>query len=190
MSRFLIYGLVDPRTRLIRYVGLSSSWLTRPRNHKARRGLQGRTHKENWIAELLRSGLDYEIVVLDTVAAKDALPAAERFWIAYGRACGWPLTNATDGGEGPLGVTRSLETRAKMSRAAAGRDMTRLSTLSVAATRGKKLSPAHVAKLRGKKRSPETKARIAAARRGWTPSEVTRQRMSEAAKRRVCGGAV
>lgn len=33
MSRFLIYGLVDPRTNEVRYVGRSSSGLVRPKHH-------------------------------------------------------------------------------------------------------------------------------------------------------------
>jgi hypothetical protein len=36
--------------------------------------------------------------VLEVVAAATELAEAERWWIAFGRACGWPLTNHTDGG--------------------------------------------------------------------------------------------
>lgn len=32
--RNLIYGLIDPRTRLIRYVGLSATGMVRPRKHR------------------------------------------------------------------------------------------------------------------------------------------------------------
>jgi hypothetical protein len=42
--------------------------------------------------------MDYEITVLETVRDATELADAERWWIAFGRACGWPLTNLTSGG--------------------------------------------------------------------------------------------
>jgi hypothetical protein len=42
------------------------------------------------------------------------LNTAERWWIAFGRACGWPLTNSTDGGQEH--VTLSDEVRQHISR--------------------------------------------------------------------------
>jgi hypothetical protein len=42
--------------------------------------------------------LDYEITVLEAVHDALKLEEAERWWIAFGRACGWPLTNIRDGG--------------------------------------------------------------------------------------------
>jgi hypothetical protein len=38
---------------------------------------------------LLDAGLDYEIVVLEETTQQDLINA-ERWWIAFGRACGWP----------------------------------------------------------------------------------------------------
>jgi hypothetical protein len=92
----LIYGLIDPRTRLIRYVGLTSRGARRPKEH-------GRlscpdTYCRRWIRELQKLGLDYEITVLEVLTNTDQLNQAERWWIAFGRACGWPLTNLTNGG--------------------------------------------------------------------------------------------
>lgn len=95
-SSFLIYGLVDPRTRLIRYVGLSSSGLRRPRAHRCPSCPD--TYCRRWVITLQRLELDYAIVVLETVSNAIELADAERWWIAYGRACGWPLTNCTSGG--------------------------------------------------------------------------------------------
>jgi hypothetical protein len=111
MAPAIIYGLVDPRTRLIRYVGKSTSGLRRPRRH--RRECAGKTHRERWIAQLRCAGLDYEIAVLEVSPADLAL--AERWWIAFGRASGWPLTNLTDGGDGAPGRVISEETAAKRS---------------------------------------------------------------------------
>ena len=67
-SRFLIYGLIDPRTRCLRYIG---------KTHK-RRELRLKEHIEaaedgetsyvyNWIRELLTSGYIPEIFVLERV---------------------------------------------------------------------------------------------------------------------------
>jgi len=91
----LIYGLIDPRTRFIRYIGLSSQGLIRPKNH-AQNSCPD-TYCRRWVKSLQRQNLSYEIVVLETLSAATALADAERWWIAFGRACGWPLTNLTDG---------------------------------------------------------------------------------------------
>ena len=96
-EHLLIYALIDPRTRLIRYVGLSSSGLDRPKDHRYQSCSE--TYCRQWVKSLQALGLDYEITVLETVSSEEELPITERWWIAYGRACGWPLTNLTDGGE-------------------------------------------------------------------------------------------
>lgn len=100
--KLIIYALVDPRTSLTRYIGKSSTGLKRPRNHVlASRLKRDRSHKANWIRELLAAGLAYDIVVLEQVVDSALLDAAERRWIAHGRAQLWPLTNLTEGGDGP-----------------------------------------------------------------------------------------
>src|SRR5678815_3233021 len=96
--KHIIYGLIDPRTMLIRYVGKSSSGMRRPHDHRRTWGRAKNTHSARWVAELQRDGFDFGIVVLDA-SAPDRLAEHERWWIAYGRALGWPLTNLTDGGE-------------------------------------------------------------------------------------------
>lgn len=92
----LIYGLIDPRTLLIRYVGLSSTGMRRPRDH--RRPSCPDTYCRRWVKSLQSEGLDYQIVVLEVLKDAVELDQAERWWIAYGRACDWPLTNLTKGG--------------------------------------------------------------------------------------------
>lgn len=113
----LIYGLVDPRTHLVRYVGQSSRGLHRPREHRSL-GRRTGPHCKRWIAQLQQLGLDYEVVLLETGDLD--LNIAERWWIAYGRASGWPLTNLTDGGEGASGYQHTDESRARISRARIG----------------------------------------------------------------------
>ena len=105
----LIYGLIDPQTRLIRYVGLSSTGLSRPKQHR-KRSRSDNTYCRRWVKSLQRLGLDYEITILEVLTDRSELAEAERWWIAFGRGCGWPLTNLTDGG-GP-----SAEALAEMRR--------------------------------------------------------------------------
>jgi len=122
MSKFLVYGLVDPRTLLVRYVGKSQSGLDRPRAHGTPATLRrNRFHCGNWLRELAALGLKYEIAVLETCSSKFELSAAECWWISYGRACGWPLTNLTDGGDGN-GRVETPDMRRRRSEAYRGRD--------------------------------------------------------------------
>lgn len=118
----LIYGLKDPRTGAIRYVGKSATGLKRPRVHKSRsRDPSNKTHVANWIRELTALGLDYEIVVLEYLPNNTAFREAEPRWIAKLRAEGYDLTNGTAGGDGIWGHRHSVETRKKMSVTRKGR---------------------------------------------------------------------
>ena len=117
MSRFLIYGLVDPRTDEVRYIGKSSSGLVRPKRHFFPSVLKEKNYKANWLRNVIAAGHSAPVVVLEELDMEDALNDAECFWIAQGRGLGWPLTNLTAGGEGTVGVVRSAATRAKSSAA-------------------------------------------------------------------------
>jgi hypothetical protein len=163
----LIYGLVDPRTMLVRYVGCSSRGLTRPRQHVAPRERKFNRYKDRWIAQLEAAGLSYEIAVL-APSTRETLKADEVWWIAYGRASGWPLTNLTDGGDGTLGFVSGPETRAKISAYHKGRKHSAEHNAKVAeANRGRvatieareNMRRAHI----GKVQSPELVAKRAAA---------------------------
>lgn len=100
---WLIYGLLDPRTRMVRYIGKSTTGMSRPNQHRRKRDTD-RTHCANWVRELQRVNFDFETTILETVepGLLERLSQTERWWIAYGHASGWPLTNLTDGGEGAV----------------------------------------------------------------------------------------
>ncbi len=155
-ANFLVYGLTDPRTGEIRYVGKSSAGLSRPRAHRTPKRLAAdQTHKGRWIRSLHATGLDYEITVLQECADSDSLVAAEIAWIAEARAAGWPLTNLAAGGEGwSVGMKHRPESIAK----------------TAAAHRGKK-NPL-ITKFRfdwtGHKHSAETRAKMSIALAGNT----------------------
>lgn len=148
-SPFLIYALVDPDSKLPRYIGRSSSGLKRPQHYFSTAVLKKETsHKSNWILSLFRKGKKPIVHVLEYFECSSELNDAECFWIAQGRGIGWPLTNLTKGGEGLYGA--STETREKIRR-----------------------------KMKNRFISPEHRARISAGQRGKTVSEETRKKSSQ-----------
>jgi hypothetical protein len=122
--KYLVYGLIDPITMMVRYVGKSSNGLARPKSHKTPTNRIKKTYVGAWIRSLYKQGLTYTIVVLEVCSERADLPDCERWWISYGRLSGWPLTNLTDGGEGRPGYIPTPETRQRMSDAQRGRPLT------------------------------------------------------------------
>lgn len=153
-----IYVLIDPRTSEVRYVGWAFDVRQRWHAHVSS-APRTRSHKANWIKQLLALGLRpiYQVIEEGTGDWREA----ERRWIDHYRRQGAALTNMTDGGEGTPGLYPSEETRAKMSRAHTGR----------------KMPPAAIAKtaaaLRGRKQSPEHIEKLSAARKGKAPWPAT-----------------
>lgn len=153
-GKFLVYGLTDPRTNHVRYIGKSSRGLARPKDHQRSSFLaKDRTYKGNWIRELQRCGLSYGVVVFEECEGED-LNYVECFWIAQGNGLGWPLTNLTPGGDGlPFGFKQSSESIQKR----------------IAKTTGKKRTPEQIERLRlgnlGKKHTDEAKAKMVEAAR-------------------------
>jgi len=206
-STTFIYHLLDPRpddTHV--YIGKADDPQTRYWEH-SRKVNRERTYKSHWWRNLIDQGLAPKLEILAQVPF-DEWEHWEREYIRWYRVLGWKVLNATDGGDGGAmpwppearanlsaslkraytpewraaisafqkGRKRSAETRAKMS-ASAGKHL-----------KGKRQSPEHIAKCRavklGKKFTAEHSAKIGAALKGKPKSDVARQRMSEAAKRR------
>lgn len=111
--QFIIYGLVDPRTDEIRYVGKSTSGMKRPAWHRVPSSLRKRSYKTHWIKQLHQQGLTYRIQVLQEKSAASELAEAEICWIADLRAKGVALTNLTAGGEGTSGRVPTAEQLAR-----------------------------------------------------------------------------
>ena len=143
MKGFWVYGLFDPRTGALRYVGKTTHGMTRIRGHWTPSGLKVNTKKAAWLKSLISQGLRPEIDVLETAATDEELKLIETFWIASLRACGAELLNHTDGGEGHLGARHSVESRAKISRAGLGRKHSEQTK--------KNMSDAHLRLRRGRK---------------------------------------
>lgn len=145
----VIYGLSDPRTNQLRYVGKTRQTLARRLGrHLSPSYLRALTHKNRWLRSLLRAGVHPVIEVLEVCASPLLLDEAERFHIAYWRMIGAHLTNGTDGGDGGRCGVQTEAHRA---------------ALLVAARRP---------------RSSTWKARISVAKQGVPMSAAARQKMS------------
>lgn len=125
MSKTLIYALLDPETNKIRYIGKSSVGMARPKQHFRPAILnKEKSHKNNWIKQLIAKGLEPKIKIIAQVENPSDLSDAEIFCIAYFRYIGEDLTNGTDGGEGSLGRKMTDTMRIALYKANKGRPRT------------------------------------------------------------------
>jgi DNA-binding transcriptional regulator YiaG len=115
-SVICIYGLIDPETKGIRYIGQSERPAERLTNHCNESTVN---HRTNWIKGLLSRDLRPGLVILEMVDGDKDWCEAERRWIALGKSLGWDLTNGTEGGDGVSGLPE--ETRARMRKTWLGR---------------------------------------------------------------------
>jgi hypothetical protein len=92
-----IYGLVDPRSGAVRYVGKTVNPRDRFTSHC--RPSAKLPNVRAWVAELHSQGLKPTLEVLERVHQADS-DASEMRWIATVSARGEPLLNHTAGGNG------------------------------------------------------------------------------------------
>lgn len=104
-----IYALVDPRDVEIRYIGQTIRPKERLQNHCKEKS---KCHRSHWIQQLRSLGLKPQMHIMEELEESDPWKDREIWWIAYGRAEGWNLTNNTDGGDGVNGLPE--ETRKRM----------------------------------------------------------------------------
>ncbi len=112
----LIYGLCEPDTGALRYVGMTSRTLEwRVNAHMRPSQLCEQTHKACWLRSLVEKGLGPDFFVIEEHSSIQLAMEAERFWIQYFRGLGCDLANLTDGGEGMWGFKFSEESKRRMS---------------------------------------------------------------------------
>jgi hypothetical protein len=116
MTKPGIYIHIDPITYQIRYIGKSTNWPKRSREHLKPNRLQKEdSHHHRWLQQLLKQNLQPIIQCLQEFPnniSLNELNQAEIYWISYFKSIGSPLTNSTIGGEGhPI----SDETKQKIS---------------------------------------------------------------------------
>lgn len=152
-----IYGLQDPRTTELKYVGVTSNLGKRLREHRHTNRI---TRVTSWIKSLKKQHLDPQMFVIETVPDEE-WAEVERFWIGYFRMIGAKLLNLTDGGEqSTRGFKLSAEHRAKLSAAKKGRKFPNMSAGQ------KKRFETDEPWNKGKPMSDETKAKVSASKKG------------------------
>lgn len=114
MGTCFIYGLKDPNTLEIRYIGMTSSGMKRPEAHSTKSHLNRKSHRSSWIKSL--NGLKPIIAILE-ICDKRSLKENEIKWIKKAKELGWNLTNHTSGGEGIFEYVHTEESKRKISEA-------------------------------------------------------------------------
>jgi hypothetical protein len=109
----VIYGLFDPRSSELRYIGFTSKSLPRRLCLHINESKTSNTHKSNWIKSLIKENLKPEISLLQETNLQE-YRSDERWNIEYFRSLGCNLTNATLGGEGVLGLKFTPQSIEKM----------------------------------------------------------------------------
>jgi hypothetical protein len=104
-----VYLLWDPRNGDIRYIGKTIQLAKRLRQHQVGCTTVGKNCRK-WEASLVDLGLCCECTVVEDRLTDAEADQQERWWSAYGRQCGWPLTNRTHGGNGAPGHKRIAKT--------------------------------------------------------------------------------
>lgn len=110
MRPVIIYALIDPRSGVARYVGLTRNLNARMSSH--RRAKSVNRHLNHWIESLRIAGNEFGVRVLEIVP-EDISGDVEKRWIKRFRDDGLSLVNLTDGGEGNYSF--SAEVRKKQS---------------------------------------------------------------------------
>lgn len=111
-GRIIVYGVIDPRTNEIGYVGVTKQNLhDRAIGHAC---CKGNSPRSRWFQELRSAEIEPDFFALQELEVDEDWMEAERFWIAYWKFLGAHLTNRTKGGDGPKDLERSTKTRQKM----------------------------------------------------------------------------
>ena len=99
----VIYGLIDPRTNQVRYIGRTGQRPAYRLTQHIKRASDGAGgHLCNWLRQLTAAGLRPDLVILEDDIPHDQSADRERFWIAEGKSREWRLTNMSSGGDGLL----------------------------------------------------------------------------------------
>lgn len=123
-EKYIIYALCEPDTGAVRYVGMSSHGLIRPRSHYKDSNIKRYGHLPvyRWVKTLKEKDLIFGIKTLQVLKDKKTLESAEILWIKIFKDLGARLLNLTDGGVGQSkGYKTSEETKQKISEANKGR---------------------------------------------------------------------
>lgn len=177
MKTNYIYSLEDlANPGVVRYIGRTNNPARRLFQHKSLRG--NRCHKIHWISEVLKSGGDIKMEILEEYPAENEadMKSAEEFYISYLKFLGSPLTNSTHLSCGV--VQHSPEIRAKMSEIQKLRKPEVNAKIS-ATLAGRKMDPERYAKLLARVQSPEWKEKMSKVHKGKKLTDEQKEHLSK-----------
>jgi len=123
MAAVMIYGLADPRTSELKYIGRTARQLAQRLNEHIC-SAKKRYHR-NWLEDLKKSGLRPDIFEIEKHETHEEGLIAEIFWIAYFKSLGCQLTNLAKGGKGSYGYRYTQEQKYKTSEILKGNQYTK-----------------------------------------------------------------
>lgn len=142
-NKIYIYGLIDPFTEELRYIGKS----IQPKQRLANQcNEHASTYRCHWIQSILSKGKRPKQVIIEVIAESGNWQEREKYWIAKYRAEGYKLVNSTDGGDGVVNLPP--ESKARIINAWIGRKHKPETLLKLSrARKGKKHTEEHKAKM-------------------------------------------
>jgi hypothetical protein len=173
-----IYGMDDPRTHELRYVGQTIKPLEQRKMehlYEARYGKRAR--RFIWMRSLLAADIEPEIFLLEEVSEVEA-DEAEQFWIAYFKSLGANLVNGTEGGGGARGYKHDPASVERRSAKQRGWKFTEEHRQRMSEARKAYFANGGVSPTKGKKMSPETRRKISESRSGVVP-DIAPERWAE-----------
>lgn len=107
----IVYGLIDPITDHLKYIGKSEQGTNRYKEHLKSSSLKIDCRKNYWLRNILGKGLKPELIILETCTNPEELFEAEEFWYQYFLGLGCDLVNSTDCGKGTRGYKHKDTTK-------------------------------------------------------------------------------
>lgn len=111
LKSYKVYGLIDPRNGLIRYVGITKRSLDIRLNEHLNPGRRFKTYKTTWVNKLKSLGLNISIVLIEGNLLKDKASSRERYYVKKYK-CN-KLVNGTTGGEITFNFTQDVKDKIK-----------------------------------------------------------------------------
>lgn len=118
-SKNIIYGLQDPITFEIRYIGKTEKGLSRPEYHLKKFLYNKKIQKYplyKWVKKCIKLGKIPKILIIQQFHNSKYLNDAEIFWIDFFKKQGSPILNMTKGGDGVIGYYHTDEDKLNISK--------------------------------------------------------------------------
>lgn len=109
LDKIHIYGLTEPNSEFVRYVGYAKNLDGRFRSHLKEAAIKAGTHKLYWLRKLFREGKQPGIVTLEVTTVEHRVER-EQYWIAKLKLTN-NLVNSTKGGDGLIDPTDDVRKR-------------------------------------------------------------------------------